>query len=66
MAVKANPDAVEVRLRFEKGKDGEDAVYDWLKGMHRFARNEMLKDVVKRLFPYRNKLYLDSVVEHDG
>ncbi len=66
MAVKANPDAVEVRLRFEKGKDGEDAIYDWLKGMHRFARNEMLKDVVKRLFPYRNKLYLDSVVEHDG
>jgi len=66
MAVRANPDAIEVRLRFEKGKDGEDAVYDWLKGMHRFARNEMLKDMVKRLFPYRSKLYLDSLVEHDS
>jgi hypothetical protein len=66
MTVKVNPNALEVRLRFEKGKDGEDAVYDWLKGMHRFARNEMLKDMVKRLFPYRNKLYLDSLVEHDS
>jgi hypothetical protein len=65
MAVKTNPDSVEVRLRFEKGIEGEDAVYDWLKGMNRFARNEMLKDVIKRLFPYRNKLYLDGVVEHD-
>lgn len=65
MAVKANPDSVEVRLRFENEKEGEDAVYDWLKGMNRFARNEMLKDVIKRLFPYRNKLYLDGVVEHD-
>ncbi len=65
MAVKANPDSVEVRLRFEKRKEGEEAVYDWLRGMNRFARNEMLKDVIKRLFPYRNKLYLDGVVEHD-
>ncbi len=65
MAVRANPDAVEVRLRFGKGKEGEGAVYDWLTGMNRFARNEMLKDMVKRLFPYRNKLYLDGVIEHD-
>ncbi len=65
MAVKTKPNSIEVRLRFEKGKEGEDAVYDWLKGMNRFARNEMLKDVVKRLFPYRNKLSLDGVVEHD-
>ncbi len=65
MAAKANPDSVEVRLRFEKGKEGEDAVYDWLMGMNRFVRNEMLKNVIKRLFPYRNKLYLDGVVEHD-
>ena len=66
MAVKVNPNALEVRLRFEKGKDGEDDVYDWLKGMHRFARNEMLKDLVKRLFPYRDKLYPDSLVEYDS
>ncbi len=65
MAVKTNLNSIEVRLRFEKGKEGEDVVYDWLKGMNRFARNEMLKDVVKRLFPYRNKLSLDGVVEHD-
>ncbi len=65
MAIKANLNTVEVRLRFKQGKEGEDAIYDWLTRMNRFARNEMLKDVIKRLFPYRNKLYLDGVIEHD-
>ncbi len=66
MAVKANPNTIEVRLRFEKGKEGEDAVYEWLKGMHRLSRSELLKDMIKRLFPYRKKLYLDSLVENDS